>query len=328
MSKSIENSSGRISVSVVIPTYNRAQSVCEAIDSVLAQIPAPHELIVVNDGSTDNTSELLGEYGDRISVLHQENSGAGVARNAGVKYATGEWVAFLDSDDLWLPGRLAALHRDLASSSNDIVGHTGDMRLTGLGYDLEVFNQRGWKFPENRAERIDCPLAQAIAGIHPPVTALRRDCVLEEGGFNTDRRIYEDPPLFCALALRGPWLFTGDVLAEARRLPGDNDAISTLERTHEVESATARLAYISELLERNLSADQRILVMTRASGAQLMLAAAEAAESIGSHRRTAIASARQHPSAIKGWLKALPPLVLGRRGYRISLRGHKAFTRS
>lgn len=325
-----ENSSAprRVTVSVVIPTYNRAHSIGAALDSILAQDPPADEVIVVDDGSTDNTLEVLAAYGDRIAVLRQDNAGAAAARNTGIRHATGDWVAFLDSDDLWLPGRLAALHRDLVGSNTEIVGHTGDLRLTGPGYDMEVFNQRGWKFPKNRAERIEFPVAQAIAGIHPPVTVLRREFVLEEGGFREHARIYEDAPLFCGLALKGPWLFTGDVLAEARRLESDASALSGIERDHPVEAARARLNYIQDLLSKSLTPKLRSHAERSASGALLILAGAEAAESTGSHRRTAIASARQHPSILKGWLKVLPPLLLGRIGYQIVLRRHKRFTRS
>lgn len=317
-----------ITVSVIIPTYNRAHCVGEAIDSVLAQVPPADEVIVVDDGSTDDTAEVLAAYGDRITVLHQQNAGAAAARNTGIRHATGEWVAFLDSDDLWRPGRLAALHRDLADADEDIVGHTGDMRLTGPDYDRNVFDMRGWQFPRNQARRIETPLAQAMAGIHPPVTALRRYYVREAGGFLENTRIYEDAPLFCKLALKGPWLFTGDILAQARRLTDDAGALSSIEHKHPVEAATARVQFISSLLNEELTPELHHLVRRGTSGALLMLAAAEATENTGSHRRTAISSARQHPSPLKGWLKALPPLLLGRVGYKISLRRHKAFTRS
>jgi glycosyltransferase involved in cell wall biosynthesis len=97
-------------LSVVIPTRNRAHLVGDAIESALAQRPGQVEVIVVDDGSTDDTSELLvRRYGSRIHLLSlPERRGAGVARNTGVRLATGELLAFLDDDDLWLPGKLDA----------------------------------------------------------------------------------------------------------------------------------------------------------------------------------------------------------------------------
>lgn len=97
-------------LSVVIPTWNRAQLVCEAIDSALNQRPEEVEVIVVDDASSDNTAELVTRiYGDRVRLLRlNQRSGPGAARNAGVALARGEFVGFLDSDDVWLPGKLDA----------------------------------------------------------------------------------------------------------------------------------------------------------------------------------------------------------------------------
>jgi glycosyl transferase family 2 len=97
-------------LSVVIPTWNRARLVCEAIESALAQRPGNIEVIVVDDGSKDNTSdELARRFGFRIRLQRlPHRHGIGAARNAGVAQATGELLAFLDSDDLWLDGKLEA----------------------------------------------------------------------------------------------------------------------------------------------------------------------------------------------------------------------------
>jgi glycosyltransferase involved in cell wall biosynthesis len=94
-------------VSVVIPSYNSASSVREAIQSVLDQAYTDLEIIVVDDGSTDNTECMVRSFGDRVSYLKQENKGASSARNSGIQKSQGSYVAFLDSDDLWLPGKLA-----------------------------------------------------------------------------------------------------------------------------------------------------------------------------------------------------------------------------
>ena len=93
-------------VSAIIPTYNRGWVLREAIESVLAQDYGDFELIVVNDGSTDDTSAILRDY-DGITVLEQPNLGVSAARNAGAAHAGGDLVAFLDSDDLWLPRKLS-----------------------------------------------------------------------------------------------------------------------------------------------------------------------------------------------------------------------------
>src|SRR5512139_3834983 len=94
-------------VSVVIPTYNRAWCLRQAVDSVLAQEFGDFELIVVDDGSTDATADLLAAYADRIRVLRQANHGVSAARNAGIAAARGGLFAFLDSDDIWLSRKLS-----------------------------------------------------------------------------------------------------------------------------------------------------------------------------------------------------------------------------
>ena len=95
-------------VSVIIPTYNRGWIIKEAIDSVLSQHFGKIELIVVDDGSTDNTMDILDAYARDIIVLRQDNRGASAARNAGISCASGQLIAFLDSDDLWLPEKVSS----------------------------------------------------------------------------------------------------------------------------------------------------------------------------------------------------------------------------
>ena len=93
-------------ISVVVPTFNRAYCVSNAIESVFAQTFKNIEVIVVDDGSTDNTLEILARFGDRIRLIRQKNSGVSTARNTGVRAARGGWIAFLDSDDRWHPDKL------------------------------------------------------------------------------------------------------------------------------------------------------------------------------------------------------------------------------
>ena len=95
-----------LTVSVVIPSYNSARFVREAVDSALAQTLAPLEVIVVDDGSTDDTAAALEPRSDRIRLIRQENAGVSAARNAGIRSARGTLIAFLDADDVWLPEKL------------------------------------------------------------------------------------------------------------------------------------------------------------------------------------------------------------------------------
>jgi len=93
-------------ISIIIPTYNREDCVRQSLDSALAQTFRDFELIVVDDGSSDGTVEILKSYGDKIRLICQKNAGAGAARNTGIRAAQGKYVAFLDSDDQWRPEKL------------------------------------------------------------------------------------------------------------------------------------------------------------------------------------------------------------------------------
>jgi glycosyltransferase involved in cell wall biosynthesis len=122
-------------VSVIIPTYNRGWILREAIDSVLAQDFQDYELIVVDDGSSDNTREILNTYGRNIIVLRQTNKGVSAARNRGIAQAGGQLVAFLDSDDIWLPRKLSRqvdffkLHPDAIINQTEEIWIRNDVRM-------------------------------------------------------------------------------------------------------------------------------------------------------------------------------------------------------
>lgn len=134
-------------VSVVIPTFNRATFVVDAARSALAQTHLPLEVIVVNDGSTDDTLEQLEQLAGRVTVLTQRNQGVAAARNAGVRIARGTLIAFLDSDDLWLPQKLERqVERYLVAPSSIGLIHCGlalvDSELRPLEEHLEGLEGR------------------------------------------------------------------------------------------------------------------------------------------------------------------------------------------
>src|SRR5437867_126575 len=103
----------RIAVSVIVPTYNRAATLAQSLESILGQSCSDFELIVADDGSTDDTAAVLARYGGRVRVLRLEHRGVAAARNAALAAALGECVAFHDSDDVALPDRLAVQCRQL-----------------------------------------------------------------------------------------------------------------------------------------------------------------------------------------------------------------------
>lgn len=114
-----------MTVSVIIPTYNRAQLLTQAIDCLLEQTRVPDEIIVVDDGSTDNTLEVLARYGPPVRVIQQENAGPGIARNRGIEAATGDLLAFLDSDDTLDPESIRKRAEYLENHPDTSIVYTG-----------------------------------------------------------------------------------------------------------------------------------------------------------------------------------------------------------
>lgn len=134
-------------VSVIIPAYNCASFVGEAIESVQGQDYPRKEIIVVDDGSTDSTPAVLQSFGDTIRVLHRPNGGAAAARNSGLRHAQGEYIAFLDGDDLWFPGKLALQVRHLQAH----------FRVGLVFTDWAVWPESGDPRPPDRRPRADGP---------------------------------------------------------------------------------------------------------------------------------------------------------------------------
>ena len=112
-------------VSVIIPNYNYSEYVCEAVDSALGQTYQNKEVIVVDDGSTDNSVELLAKYGDKIRLIAQKNAGVCAARNNGVAASSGELIAFLDADDVWMPEKLEKQVAQFLADPNVVLSHVG-----------------------------------------------------------------------------------------------------------------------------------------------------------------------------------------------------------
>lgn len=160
-------------VSVVIPSYNRAKRLPAAIDSVLRQGLPEMEVIVVDDGSVDDTRAVVERYGDRVRYVHQPNAGVGAARNTGIRHATAEFVAFLDSDDRWhdfkLSMQLALFEAcpDVGLVFSDFAIEKPDGSVLSNGASL--WAGRKLEFPEMHRVHI-CRLASRGAGAWPADT--------------------------------------------------------------------------------------------------------------------------------------------------------------
>ena len=165
-------------VSVVIPAWNGARTLPRALTSVFAQSYRDYEVVVVDDGSTDDTQSVLAGYGDRIRVLSQPNRGMSAARNAGVRAASGEYLAFLDDDDEWMPEKLARSVPVLDQDPDCVLVYTGMLKL----------DQAGRPMPDNQTLGIDSPtMAQMLASpwnVVPSRLTMRAAVFDRCGGFD------------------------------------------------------------------------------------------------------------------------------------------------
>ena len=116
-------------ISVIIPTYNNAQFIPEAIESVFSQTYPIFEVIVINDGSTDNTNEVLAKHLDKIIYIEQKNGGPAKARNTGLKRATGDYIAFLDADDIWLPHKISEQIQKIEKNPNCVMVYSRHVKF-------------------------------------------------------------------------------------------------------------------------------------------------------------------------------------------------------
>ena len=199
-------------VSVVIPTYNYGRYVTEAVDSALAQTYPAVEVIVVDDGSTDDTRERLAAYGDRIRYIYQANAGLSAARNTGIRAASGPFVAFLDSDDAFHPRKLE-LQMALFAARPEL-GLVGTAQFSD--------EPRVWADIAPPAPRIDLSLDDIVirSRFAPSSAVARRECFAAVGEFDTDLRSVEDRDMWLRIAARFPVAAVEAPLTWYRITPG------------------------------------------------------------------------------------------------------------
>lgn len=237
-------------VSIIIPTYNRAQYIAETIESVLAQTYRDIEIIVIDDGSKDNTGEVVKQFGDRVRYVWQQNSERAVSRNNGLKLSKGEFVSFPDSDDCWLPETVSEMVETMrrvpaagvVAMSCAIVN--SDRRVMGMfhpggnvdGVVTNAFHQL---------------LHSNIVG-SPSAVLLRRSVLDRAGAFDEDRRLIgiEDWELWARLAFFGPVVCRRKPVVHYRRHKGN----------FPIAEMRLRYPWLVEALLRNLplNPDQRV----------------------------------------------------------------------
>lgn len=187
-------------VSVIIPTYNRAHTLPRALDSVLAQTCTADEIIVVDDGSTDETCDLLSQRYPQVTLIQQDNSGVSAARNRAIEVAQGEWLAFLDSDDEWLPHKLASQFALLEQAVEHRLIHSDEIWVRN-GRRVNQMKKHGksggWIF------RRCLPLC----AISPSAAMVHRELFEVVGLFDEQLPVCEDYDLWLRITSRYPVLY-------------------------------------------------------------------------------------------------------------------------
>jgi glycosyltransferase involved in cell wall biosynthesis len=214
--------------STIIPVFNRADLIERTLESVFNQGFSDQEIIVIDDGSTDETLDVLTKYGDRIKVFHQENKGPGAARNLGINFAQGQYIVFLDSDDLWFPWTLSTFAQ-VAKNYNFpslIAGSAfyfkDDLELSSI----QAQSLRSQYFADYyTAASHDLPfLTSAVA--------IKRTVLQEIGGFTTRRINAEDNDLWLKLGIAKKFVYIhGPVLLGYRQ--HQDSAVADLAKTYQ-----------------------------------------------------------------------------------------------
>jgi glycosyltransferase involved in cell wall biosynthesis len=201
-----------ILVSVIIPVYNYEKYLAEAIESVLAQTYQPIEIIVIDDGSTDNSARVAQQFAPRIRYFYQSNAGLGAARNAGVEASQGDYLTFLDADDLWVKNKIA-LQMALFQGNPEadlVFGHVQQF----VSPELD----------EAQKSAICCPLKK-MPGYIAGTMLIKRESFKQAGPFETNWQIGEFVQWYIRVKERGlKVLMLPDVILQ-RRLHTDNMGI-------------------------------------------------------------------------------------------------------
>jgi glycosyltransferase involved in cell wall biosynthesis len=202
--------------SVVIPTYNRAQKVMRAVESVLAQTVTDYDVWVIDDGSTDATAGALVPYLGRIHYVAQANQGVAAARNRGIGASAGKYVAILDSDDRWLPPKLATISRVIQ-----------DYPEAGLFYSQwDVVNEAGERLWVDRSRQVAGSAYQALLKgdfLAASSVVMRRECLESVGGFDSTMEPCEDWDLWLRISRKYEIRLVPEVLVAFEHTPQNKE---------------------------------------------------------------------------------------------------------
>ncbi|RLD45743.1 MAG: glycosyltransferase family 2 protein [Bacteroidetes bacterium] len=222
-------------VSIIIPTYNHGKYLHDALSSVFADSYSPKEVIVVNDGSTDNTAEIAASF-PHLQYIYQKNQGVAVARNTGVRAAKGKYIAFLDSDDIWMAGRIKrTIDYFLKHPDVEYVLAQQKMFLE-KDYPKPAHIEQAW---------LEKPIDTSGSG----VLTVRRSCFEKIGLFNPDYQIGEDTEWFLRANEANILVGRMDFVAIKRRIHGANLTVAQVK-----EARFSLFKMMKESIERKKGA--------------------------------------------------------------------------
>ena len=293
-------------ISVVVPCYNAARYIEATLQSIFAQQGVGLDVIVVDDGSSDESAARVGRLFPKVRLIQQANAGVAAARNVGIRAAKADWVAFCDADDVWLPDKLAAQWKalqaepaaQLAYAAWHVWHSQGDVPTPDLLAELQAVKggeerwrgASGWIYPELL---VDCV-------VWTSTVLARRSLLLDLGGFDESLRVGEDYDLWLRASRHTPILRVPRPLA-LYRMHGDNTT-----------QQAPRANYKGEVLQRALSrwgytapdgrrADRRVVAAGLARSWSDYAGAMLAADNVREARAAALQAVRMHPGRWLGW---------------------------
>jgi glycosyltransferase involved in cell wall biosynthesis len=235
-----------VCVSVIIPTYNRARILRAAIESVLAQTYSHTEVVVVDDGSTDETGSMLRQYEGKIHVIRQANAGPAAARNTGVRNSNGDLLAFLDSDDVWTPRKLELQVDAMARAGQSVQCCICDVRIQRPGYDgVSSFERAGLQ--PSHACGIWLNPFEVVATrffFFNQAALIRRAAFEQVNGYDEQLRFLEDTDLALRVALLSPWAFVAEPLVVWQQ---SADSLSVSAASRKIQMKQSEFAIRSRL---------------------------------------------------------------------------------
>jgi glycosyltransferase involved in cell wall biosynthesis len=226
-------------VTAIIPTYNRAKLLSQALESALCQTRRPDEIIIVDDGSTDDTKRIVEGYGTQVRYFYQNNSGPAAARNRGLRAASGDIIAFLDSDDLWVPKK-TEVQLEFLARNPEVGGLFGDMSNFFSAEDsvtAEIKNVELHDYLVAHANDLgDLFEWLIIENVIPtPTVMLRRSVVERIGFFNESLIVAEDLDYWLRAVSACRWGFINEVLLTRRRHDSNLISDSTRRKVSTIE---------------------------------------------------------------------------------------------